>query len=147
MQIVQLLLQRLEERPRWLRWLADAPLAVREADRLARRAYLVYQLPCAIGFVCAYAVPRQLGWLASSPLVGLWLLALGLAALVWPVYIARLAVAAYRNAGISTGSMASRLRTLAVVSFVLAGLLAFVFFGVVASLAIVTVAMPAQAIP
>lgn len=144
MQLVRRVLQKLEERPHWLLWLEAAPPAVRETDRLARRAYLVFQLPCAIVVASVYAGFRQFGWLEASSLVGLWLLVLGIAALTWPVYIARLAFAAYRNIGISTGSMASRLRALAVVAFVLAGFLGIVLIGTVALLTVVIVTMSPQ---
>ena len=48
--VIERVLQRLEARPRWLRWLEAAPLSFREADRIARRAYLFYQLPCVAVF-------------------------------------------------------------------------------------------------
>jgi hypothetical protein len=147
MRVVQRVLQKLEERPPWLSWLAAAPFAVREAERLARRAYLVYQLPCAAVVCGLYAGARQLGWLSSHPLVGAWLLLLGFAALAWPVYIVRLAFAAYRNAGASAGTIASRLRILAVVALALAVLLGTVLAGLVALLTVVTVASPLQALP
>ena len=146
MLIVKSFLKKFEERPPWLRWLETAPSAVREAESLARRVYLVYQLPCAIVVACVYAGGRQLGWLAASSLVGLWLLMLGITALIWPLYIARLAFAAYRNIGISTGSMAWRLRALAIVAFVLAGLLCIVLIGMVVLLMVVTVTMSKQAL-
>ena len=141
MQIVKSFLKKFEERPPWLRWLETAPSAVREAESLARRAYLLYQLPCAIVVACVYAGGRQLGWLTASSLVGLWLLVLGIAALTWPLYIVRLAFAASRNIGISTAIMASRLRAFAAVAFVLAGLLGIVLIGTVVLLTVVTVTM------
>lgn len=147
MRIVRPLLQRLEVRPRWLRWLEAAPLAVREADRLARRVYLFYQLPCAAVLACLYAGTKRLGWLESHPIIAVCLPFLGVVALVWPVYIARLALAAHRSVASSTGTLALRLRALAVFGFVLVGLIAIALSSLVGLLAVVIVAMPSQPPP
>lgn len=143
--LVERALQRLvEARPRWLRWLEAAPLAVREADRLARRAYLFYQLPCVAVFVCLYSGAKHLGWLTSHPIVALWLPLPGIVALVWPVYIVRLALAARQSVASLTGTLALRLRTLAAIGFILAGLIGIALASLVGFVVVVTVAMPTQ---
>ena len=138
--IARRLLQRLEARPRWMRWIEAAPLSVREADRVARRAYFLHQVPIMLLFLCLHAGAKYLGWLASSPSVGLWLLLGGFVALGWPYHICRLAIAAQRSVGSSTGPLALRLRILAIIGFALTGLIVIIFVGFLALVATVTVA-------
>ncbi len=138
--IARRLLQRLEARPPWMRWIEAAPLSVREADCLARRAYFLHQLPLVLLFVSLHAGAEHLGWLASSPSVGLWLLLGGFFALGWPYHIWRLAIAAQRSVGSSTGALALRLRILAIIGFALTGLMVIIFVGLLALVATVTVA-------
>lgn len=123
-----------------MRWIEAAPLSVREADRVARRAYFLHQVPLMVLFVCLHAGAKHLGWLASSPSVGLWLLLGGFVALGWPYHIWRLAIAAQRSVGGSTGALALRLRILAIIGFALTGLMVIISVGLLALVATVTVA-------
>ena len=118
----QRLLRNIVARPRYLRWLEMAPLAAQEADHKARRYYFFYQVPCAVLAVSAHAVAKHLGWLASRPVLGLSLLLISLISLAWPVHFFHLALAAHLSVANTTGSLAFRLRVLAIVDFILIGL-------------------------
>ena len=108
-----------------------APLAVQEADIKARRNYFFWQVPCAVLAACAHAAAKHLGWLASRPELGLFLLLIGMMALVWPVHFFRLTLAAHRNVANTTGSLAFRLRMLAVIGFILIGLINILLAGAI----------------
>jgi len=144
--VVKRALHRLQAPPRWLRWLEAAPLAVREADRSVRRAYLFYQLPCAALIVFLYAGAKHFGWLASRPTVALCLLLAGMVALGWPINILRLALAARRSVSAATGALALRLRILAAIGFLLAGLLG-IGLASLGLVIVVTVALHTQSSP
>jgi hypothetical protein len=118
-------------RPRYLRWLEMAPLAVQEADNKARRNYFFCQVPCAVIAICTHMLAKHLGLLASRPELGLILLLISMMALVWPVHFFRLAFAAHRNVANTTGSLAFRLRMLAVISFILIGLINILLAGAI----------------
>lgn len=107
--------QRLEARPRWLRWLEVSPPSVREADERARRGYVRYQLPSVAVLICAYEGAKYVG---ASSLVGIWFALAGTAALLWPAGILRLAVASHRAARAKV-AVATRLRWLSVGLFAL----------------------------
>ena len=127
----QRVLRNIYARPRHLRWLEMAPLAVQEADIKARRNYFFCQVPCALLAVCAHAIAKHLGWLASRPEFGLLLLLISMMALAWPVHFFRLTLAAHRNVANTTGSLAFRLRMLAVIGFSLIGLISILFAGAI----------------
>jgi hypothetical protein len=127
----QRVLRNIYARPRYLRWLEMAPLAVQEADIKARRNYFFCQVPSAVLAVCAHAIAKHLGWLASRSDLGLLLILISMMALVWPLHFFRLALAAHRNVANTTGSLAFRLRMLAVIGFSLIGLISILLTGAI----------------
>lgn len=136
-ELVRGAVQRLEARPRWLRWLETAPPAVRSADERFRRTFVRFQLPCAGLVVCVFAAAKNYGLLAPPSIASFWLLLAGMVALSWPVPILRLAVAAHRGANAADG-LAARLRALSAGASILGALIVVCLVALVALTARVT---------
>ena len=92
-----------------MRWLDTAPAPVQDADRALRHSIWRIQLPLMVICLALHAVGKYGDWWRTSPKLGLALLSITFAALVWPPPCWRLARAAHAANAQSTIALRRKL--------------------------------------